>query len=612
VSAMQQAQTRLLNELEDLHRQIDQLKSKNQSAMTEVGAKMHRIALEKLDRREQDIMRQQPVLHDRLAERRDDAISRFTPLLMQSVRDMDSAYWKLVSVQGGHAAIRQIADYCVNINERAQQAGERRTGGRRLLQPVDEKDATSGEALVALRELGLQGKAVLDELGTLIVDNARRDPSGKEVKYVPSPVKSIERSIQKVQEDYGGDYTRLLDLVRATIIFPSCESLARGIEFLFSKERLSGIEVGRAKDRISATYDAEASGGNRDVLLNVWIRVGDRDMVGEVQFHLKPLFSLKHDLHLLYTGARVLGVTDDSIAVHEGDLTDRAVERATRGIIRRLRCDYSDVVDAEIVATLLRLESLLEFHLAGTTADPSALSAGGAFMKRGLTLRYLLVPNDSAQSAATGQLLSSRRFLGGVPPRVSSSLLCTRLRVLNLSRRGLQGDIPRELGDCRFLITLKLNNNHLSGVIPREIGRLEVLKLLGLNCNQLSGPIPDELSSCRRLMQLSLDDNKLSGAIPPELGECKMLSHIYLQKNQLVGIFPPKFAKLPNLEQLNLSGNKLSGPLPPPNIADAVGKKLTKLFLADNDCELGLLPAELRAQLKRTDVPESKSAAAQT
>ena len=93
------------------------------------------------------------------------------------------------------------------------------------------------------------------------------------------------------------------------------------------------------------------------------------------------------------------------------------------------------------------------------------------------------------------------------------------------------------------------------------------------------------------------------------MGECKMLSHIYLQKNQLKGIFPPKFAKLPNLEQLNLSENKLSGPLPPPNIADAVGLSLKKLFLADNDCELGLLPAELRAQLKRTDVPESKSAA---
>ena len=42
--------------------------------------------------------------------------------------------------------------------------------------------------------------------------------SGCEVLASPKPVKDIKRCMQKAQEEYGGDYTRLLDFARISIL----------------------------------------------------------------------------------------------------------------------------------------------------------------------------------------------------------------------------------------------------------------------------------------------------------------------------------------------------------------------------------------------------------
>ena len=38
----------------------------------------------------------------------------------------------------------------------------------------------------------------------------------------------------------------------------------------------------------------------------------------QVQLHIRPLFELKGNLHVLYAGARVLGALEDTVAKHEG------------------------------------------------------------------------------------------------------------------------------------------------------------------------------------------------------------------------------------------------------------------------------------------------------
>ena len=47
----------------------------------------------------------------------------------------------------------------------------------------------------------------------------------------------------------------------------------------------------RTKDRLSRSWDAELSGGNRDVMVNGWLSIGGhRRLIVEVQLHVRPLF----------------------------------------------------------------------------------------------------------------------------------------------------------------------------------------------------------------------------------------------------------------------------------------------------------------------------------
>jgi Leucine-rich repeat (LRR) protein len=61
---------------------------------------------------------------------------------------------------------------------------------------------------------------------------------------------------------------------------------------------------------------------------------------------------------------------------------------------------------------------------------------------------------------------------------------------LDLSRNGLTGAIPRELGNLRALNLLNLSWNSLSGSIPLSLAALSSLQTLELSNNQLSGEIP--------------------------------------------------------------------------------------------------------------------------
>ena len=71
----------------------------------------------------------------------------------------------------------------------------------------------------------------------------------------------------------------------------------------------------------------------------------------------------------------------------------------------------------------------------------------------------------------------------------------TPLRVtgLDLSNKGLAGEIPLELGSLPHLQQLDLSHNQLSGEIPAELGQLSNLQKLDLEANrQLKGMIPPE------------------------------------------------------------------------------------------------------------------------
>ena len=93
-----------------------------------------------------------------------------------------------------------------------------------------------------------------------------------------------------MQEEYGGNYLMLMDMIRGTLVFESLHAMQLALDFLTgdlsagtTSETYPGLQgrtnliVCRAKDRISPEFDSEPSGGNRDILLNVWVSIPDEN-----------------------------------------------------------------------------------------------------------------------------------------------------------------------------------------------------------------------------------------------------------------------------------------------------------------------------------------------
>ncbi len=169
--------------------------------------------------------------------------------------------------------------------------------------------------------------------------------------------------------------------------------------------------------------------------------------------------------------------------------------------------------------------------------------------------------------------------LGGTPLRVIA---------LDLSRWGIDGGIPPQLGGLQRLISLRLHRNALVGPIPPALGQLAHLRELLLSGNALTGPIPGELGRLSQLTAMHLRGNRLHGAIPTELGKLTSLRTLALDDNELTGAIPVELADLLDLEELLLGGNKLSGEVP------AAVRALPKLSVLWPEASLASLALEGR------------------
>ena len=120
------------------------------------------------------------------------------------------------------------------------------------------------------------------------------------------PLKRRERIVEKVEKEYGGDYARVVDVVRASAVFQNAADLARLVGSL-SDDGATEVKVVRVKDRFSNPV----SGGYRDMLLNV--RTGDLRHVGELQLHIESIKAIKPKAHRLYDLLRSYGWEGESL-----------------------------------------------------------------------------------------------------------------------------------------------------------------------------------------------------------------------------------------------------------------------------------------------------------
>jgi hypothetical protein len=182
-------------------------------------------------------------------------------------------------------------------------------------QPVKSQEELFGlapEALAAMQEWLDKGKGVASQLGYQTMTAAPEDadmtqPGG--MLFI-APVKSAKRSAEKVELDYGGDWSKLVDPVRASIAVDSYDELHQTIEAL----QASGMKLARKpKDRFAKPTPV----GYRDALLNVTLPNG---LVGELQLHVKAMLIAKAEGHHHYEVERSLGAKKD-VALSN---TDRA------------------------------------------------------------------------------------------------------------------------------------------------------------------------------------------------------------------------------------------------------------------------------------------------
>lgn len=114
--------------------------------------------------------------------------------------------------------------------------------------------------------------------------------------YGVGPVKTQESAARKVNSKYGGDWSRLSDLVRGSIGFDSAEEMRDGIEQL----KKAGLKLASVPEN---KFAHPTPAGYRDMNLNFIMPNG---VVGELQLHLKPVLDAKNAGHKLYEESRVL------------------------------------------------------------------------------------------------------------------------------------------------------------------------------------------------------------------------------------------------------------------------------------------------------------------
>lgn len=159
------------------------------------------------------------------------------------------------------------------------------------------------ETLKALGEESLPLlEDIMEKLGLPILQLDQTAPNELEGRLQQSgplvllaPLKAQERAEQKVESDYGGDWSRLLDMVRAAVAvdtFDEMKAAIRKLESLASYAR-------KPKNR----FKKPLANGYRDYLINYKLPNG---FICEVQFHLKPILAAREKEKLAYDIVRAI------------------------------------------------------------------------------------------------------------------------------------------------------------------------------------------------------------------------------------------------------------------------------------------------------------------
>ena len=149
------------------------------------------------------------------------------------------------------------------------------------------------------------GKLVLDDQTLAPWAELERCGRVEEVKW--AGIKSVRRSIEKLQRSYKSDVSRLVDVVRQSIVFASLDDMCSCLSAISQDPSVRSLRI---KNRMQPT-SAAATGGYRDVAVNLVIVDEDTERfrvsghVCELQLILESYYRLKTDVgHSRYVAYR--------------------------------------------------------------------------------------------------------------------------------------------------------------------------------------------------------------------------------------------------------------------------------------------------------------------
>ena len=190
------------------------------------------------------------------------------------------------------------------------------------LSKYSEQPVSSEEELYEKAQQGLtEFQDIMNKVGTQL--NLRTDlkpneltasiVDGEEGFLFLAPLKGRERAREKVESDYGGDWSQLRDVIRGTISVNTPDDLQFAIQQL---DRFGFKLAMQPKDR----FANPTSSGYRDVLSIMELPSG---MLAEVQFHLKDMTAAKNDAHSLYEIERSLDAVYGQVPFSDWKKEDR-------------------------------------------------------------------------------------------------------------------------------------------------------------------------------------------------------------------------------------------------------------------------------------------------
>lgn len=164
----------------------------------------------------------------------------------------------------------------------------------------EELYAKAAEGLEQLRDWLNRGKGVASQMGFQSMKKAPSDVTPEEwakpggMLFIAGLKAADGRAKEKVDADYGGDWSKLLDVVRCTLAVDNLDDMADTIRQLEGKG-LTPMQ--QPKNRFAKPTEM----GYRDMVMIVQLPNG---MAAEVQFNVKDMLQAKNAGHKLYEKSR--------------------------------------------------------------------------------------------------------------------------------------------------------------------------------------------------------------------------------------------------------------------------------------------------------------------